>query len=184
MKSRLLTLLTLLIGGFSMFACIDPDQTQEASFEREKEAIEKYIQENPIASVKEFTDPSGAFYMFWEVSTKPERNRLLAVDTVRINYTGKTLDKKVFDTSIEQVAKDNDIFNPARTYQPASFVLSRLIQGFAFGASMMYPGEKATVIFPSQLGYGSQANGAIPANSPLVFEIEVLQVTKGPNLNP
>ena len=122
--------------------------------------------------------------MFWEVSTNPERNRLLAAVTVRVNYTGKTLDKKAFDTSIEQVAKENNIFNPARKYEPASFVLSRLIPGFAFAVSTMYPGEKATVIFPSQLGYGSQGNGAIPPNSPLIFEIELLQVNKGPNLNP
>ena len=184
MKSRQLSLLTLLIGAFSMFACIDQDQTQDANFEREREAIEKYIQENPIVSVKEFTNTSEAFYMFWEVSTTPERNSLLARDTVRINYTGKTLDKKVFDTSIEQVAKDNNIFNPARNYQPANFVLSRLIQGFAFAVSMMHPGEKATVIFPSRLGYGAQANGSIPANSPLIFELELIKVTKGPNPNP
>jgi len=49
---------------------------------------------------------------------------------------------------------------------------------------MMHPGEKATVIFPSRLGYGTQANGTIPPNSPLIFELELLQVAKGPNLNP
>jgi FKBP-type peptidyl-prolyl cis-trans isomerase FklB len=167
-----------------MFACIDPDQTQEASFERERVAIEKFLQENPIASVKEYAQPNVAFYMFWQVSTNPERNTLSRVDTVRINYTGKTLTGKIFDTSIEQVAKDNNIFDPARSYQPISLVISRFIPGFQAAVSMMHPGEKAKVIFPSQLGYGAEAVGDIPANSPLMFELELIQVAKGPNLNP
>jgi FKBP-type peptidyl-prolyl cis-trans isomerase FklB len=169
-----------------MFACIDPDQTQEAILERDREAIEKFLQENPIASVKEYSEPSEAFYMFWEVSTKPERNSLLRGDTVRVNYTGKTLNKRIFDTSIEQVAKDNNIFSSTRNYQPLRFAVGYglTISGFEFAISMMHPGEKATVIFPSRLGYGAQASGDIPANSPLIFELELIQVTKGPNLNP
>lgn len=169
-----------------MFACIDPDQTQEAILERDRVAIEKFLQENPIASVKEYSEPSEGFYMFWEVSTKPERNSLLRGDTVRVNYTGKTLEKRIFDTSIEQVAKDNNIFNSTRSYQPLRFAVGYglTISGFEFAISMMHPGEKATVIFPSRLGYGAQASGNIPANSPLIFELELVQVTKGPNLNP
>jgi FKBP-type peptidyl-prolyl cis-trans isomerase FklB len=58
------------------------------------------------------------------------------------------------------------------------------ISGFEFALSMMHQGEKATVIFPSRLGYGSQASGSIPANSPLIFELDLVQVKKGPNLNP
>ena len=49
---------------------------------------------------------------------------------------------------------------------------------------MMHAGEKATVIFPSRLGYGTQASGGIPANSPLIFELDLVQIKKGPNLNP
>jgi FKBP-type peptidyl-prolyl cis-trans isomerase FklB len=186
MKSRLLSFFALLIGGFSMFACIDPDQTQEAILERDRVAIESYLKENPIASVKEYSEPSEGFYMFWEVSTKPERNSLLRGDTVRVNYVGKTLEKKIFDTSIEQVARDNNIFSAGRKYEPLRFTLGygMIISGFEFAVSMMHPGEKATVVFPSRLGYGPQASGSIPANSPLIFELELVQVKKGPNLNP
>lgn len=186
MKSRLLSLFVLLLGASSFFACIDEDQTQEAILERDRAAIEKFLQENPIASVKEYTEPSEGFYMFWQVSTKPDRNNLLRGDTVRVNYVGRTLEKRIFDTSIEQVAKDNNIFNTSRRYQPLRFAVGYglTISGFEFAISMMHPGEKATVIFPSRLGYGGQASGDIPANSPLIFELELVQVTKGPNLNP
>jgi FKBP-type peptidyl-prolyl cis-trans isomerase FklB len=186
MKSRLFAALTLLVGALSMLSCVDSDQTQEVILERDKEAIQKFLQENPIASVKEYSEPIEGFYMFWQVSTKPERNNLLRGDTVSVNYIGKTLDKKIFDTSIEQVARDNGIFSAGRKYQPLRYAVGYgfTITGFEFAISMMHAGEKATVIFPSRLGYGTQASGGIPSNSPLIFELELVQVKKGPNLNP
>jgi FKBP-type peptidyl-prolyl cis-trans isomerase FklB len=186
MKSRLFAALTLIFGAFSLISCVDADQTQEVILERDKQAIEKFLQENPIPSVKEYSEPIEGFYMFWQVSTKPERNNLLRGDTVSVNYTGKTLDKKIFDSSIEQVARDNGIFSAGRKYQPLRYAVGYglTISGFEFAISMMHPGEKATVIFPSRLGYGTQASGGIPANSPLIFELDLVQVKKGPNLNP
>lgn len=186
MNSRLLAYFMLLIGTLSLLSCIDPDQTQEVILERDKEAIEKYLKDNSLSSVKQYSEPIEGFYMFWQVSLKEERNALLRGDTVRVNYTGKTLDNKVFDTSLEQVAKDKGIYNSGRQYQPLKFPIGYglTITGFEFAISMMFPGEKATVIFPSRLGYGSQANGAIPPNSPLIFELELVDVKKGPNLAP
>lgn len=186
MKSRLFAALALLVGALSMLSCVDSDQTQEVILQRDKEAIEKFLKENPISSVKEYSEPIEGFYMFWQVSTKETRNNLLRGDTVSVNYVGKTLDKKIFDTSIEQVARDNGIFNSTRKYQPLRYAIGYgfTITGFEFALSMMHAGEKATVIFPSRLGYGSQASGGIPANSPLIFELELVQVKKGPNLNP
>jgi len=186
MRSRLFAALALIFGAFSLISCVDADQTQEVILERDKQAIEKFLQENPIPSVKEYSEPIEGFYMFWQVSTKPERNNLLRGDTVSVNYTGKTLDKKIFDSSIEQVARDNGIFSAGRKYQPLRYAVGYglTISGFEFAISMMHPGEKATVIFPSRLGYGTQASGGIPANSPLIFELDLVQVKKGPNLNP
>ncbi len=186
MKSRLFSALALLVGILFMLSCVDSDQTQEVILERDKEAIEKFLQENPISSVKEYSEPIEGVYMFWQVSTKEGRNELLRGDTVSVNYVGKTLDKKIFDTSIEKVARDNGIFNSTRRYQPLRYAIGYgfTITGFEFAISMMHPGEKATVIFPSRLGYGTQASGGIPANSPLIFELELVQVTKGPNLKP
>jgi len=186
MKSSLFAALALIFGAFSLISCVAADHTQEVILERDKQAIEKFLQENPIPSVKEYSEPIEGFYMFWQVSTKPERNNLLRGDTVSVNYTGKTLDKKIFDSSIEQVARDNGIFSAGRKYQPLRYAVGYglTISGFEFAISMMHPGEKATVIFPSRLGYGTQASGGIPANSPLIFELDLVQVKKGPNLNP
>ncbi|GMQ25278.1 hypothetical protein Aoki45_19600 [Algoriphagus sp. oki45] len=187
MNPRLKALFTVLIGSFAALSCVDPDQTQEVLLERDKEAIEKYLLENPIPSVKEFSEPIEGFYMFWEVSVDPELNNLLRGDTVRVDYTGKLLSNKVFDTSIEQIARDNGVFDANRNYQPLRFAVGNgfAISGFEFALSLMRAGEKATVIFPSRLGYGSQPNGPVPANSPLIFELDLIEVKNGLNhLNP
>jgi FKBP-type peptidyl-prolyl cis-trans isomerase FklB len=186
MKFGFIGYLLLLIGILSLVSCVDPDQTQEVILEKDKEMIEKYLKDNPIASVKQYSEPIEGFYMFWQVSVKEETNAISRGDTVVVNYTGKTLDNKVFDTSVEQVAKDTGIYISSRKYEPLKYPigLGLTISGFEFAVSKMFTGEKATVIFPSRLGYGSQGAGSIPPNSPMIFELELVSVKKGPNLNP
>ncbi|TDQ12929.1 FKBP-type peptidyl-prolyl cis-trans isomerase FklB [Algoriphagus boseongensis] len=187
MKNRWIAFLTLLVGAISIASCVDPDQTQEVILERDKEAIAKYLLENPISSVKEYSEPIEGFYMFWQVSTDPKINNLLRGDTVTVDYAGKLLSNKYFDTSKEQFAKDQGIYNSTRNYTPLKYPLGYglTISGFEFAVSLMREGEKATVIFPSRLGYGSQPQGPVPSNSPLIFELELKNVKLGVNhLNP
>lgn len=185
MKNRLIAIAALLLVAFSWVSCIDPDQTEEVILERDKEAIQKYLQENPIAGVKEYKEEVEGFYMFWQVSNDAG-TAVVRGDTVSVNYTGKLLSKDVFDTSLEQVAKDNGIYSSSRNYKPLKFRpgFNFAISGFEFAISLMRQGEKATVIFPSRLGYGTQPQGPVPANSPLIFEIDLLEVKKGPQPNP
>ena len=48
------------------------------------------------------------------------------------------------------------------------------VTGFLQGVNRMKKGEKATVIFPSSLGYSTSGKGAIPANAPLRFDLEII----------
>ncbi len=181
MKNRLFALIALLVGSTTLVSCIDPDQTQEVILEKDKEAIEAYIAANPFDAVKNYSEPEEGFYMFWEIANEAGRS-IERGDTATVDYVGKLLNDDVFDTSIEQVARDNGIFANGRTYQPLKFRpgFNFAIVGFEFAIGLMKEGEKATVIFPSRLGYGTQPNGPVPANAPLIFEIELLKVDKVP----
>jgi FKBP-type peptidyl-prolyl cis-trans isomerase FklB len=141
--------------------------------------IEKYVNENPIASVKQIVDNGTGIRIYW-TSVSKSGKKPEASDTVSVNYTGKLLNNRVFDTSIESVARANNIFVSNRKYEPLRYPIGFgfTIPGFEFAILKMEQGDKATVIMPSLYGYGSVATGAIPPNSPLIFELELLEVKK------
>lgn len=108
--------------------------------------------------------------------------------TIYINYTGKLLNGQVFDTTIEKVAKDNNIYSASRTYEPTSIKWaekyedltmgssnSSMINGFALTLWQMRSMEKGVGVFYSPMGYSYNGSGSsIPPYSPLVFEIEIV----------
>lgn len=108
--------------------------------------------------------------------------------TMYLNYTGKCLDGKVFDTTIANVAKDAGIYNASRTYGPVRITRSEkytdiqmngsseLVDGFQAALYMLHPMEKATTAFYSGLGYSYSGSGmVIPPFTPLVFELELVE---------
>jgi FKBP-type peptidyl-prolyl cis-trans isomerase len=66
--------------------------------------------------------------------------------------------------------------------QTAQFSLSGVVKGFTqaiggtTGVAPMKAGGRRLMILPASLGYGSQSNGTIPANSPLVFVVDLVSV--------
>ena len=89
--------------------------------------------------------------------------------TASVNYTGMFTNGTKFDSNVD----------PAFGHvQPFSFQLGagQVIKGWDEGVAGMKVGGKRKLIIPASLGYGAQANGPIPANSTLVFEVELLGV--------
>jgi len=89
-------------------------------------------------------------------------------DTLGAHYVGKLEDGTVFDNSYDRG-------------QPLEFVLGagQLIQGWELGLVGMKEGGKRKLVVPASLGYGSRgAGGVIPPNVTLLFEIELVSVTK------
>ncbi|MBM3132971.1 MAG: FKBP-type peptidyl-prolyl cis-trans isomerase, partial [Chloroflexi bacterium] len=84
---------------------------------------------------------------------------------VVVHYTGWLTDGTKFDSSVDGG-------------EPLSFRygVDPMIQGFVEGVSTMKVGGKRQLVIPPELGYGAQAAGSIPANSTLVFEVELLYV--------
>jgi FKBP-type peptidyl-prolyl cis-trans isomerase len=85
-----------------------------------------------------------------------------AADTVSVHYTGYLTNGTRFDTS--------------RGRGVAEFPLPRLIPGFQQGVTGMQVGGERRLIIPPQLGYGGVPQACIPANSTLIFDVELLGV--------
>ena len=86
-------------------------------------------------------------------------------DTVTVNYLGRLPDGKQFDSSYDRK-------------QPFTFVLKQntLVKGFYLGVVGMKIGEKRRLTVPPELGYGANGFLQIPANSSIIFEVELLAV--------
>lgn len=93
--------------------------------------------------------------------------------TVKVQYAGVLYKNgKAFDSSW------------ARGGTPVSFPLTGVVKGFTYGIGgsgttipPMRVGGRRIIIVPSTLGYGSQASGSIPANSSLVFVVDLTSIT-------
>lgn len=87
-------------------------------------------------------------------------------DTVKVNYRGTLLDGTEFDSSYSR-------------NEPAQFPLNRVIPCWTEGVAKMKVGGKARLVCPADIAYGSRGQGPIPANSILIFEIELLEIPGG-----
>ena len=107
------------------------------------------------------TTASGLQY---EIVTKAEGAQPKATDVVSVHYEGRLTDGKVFDSSIQRGS-------------PIDLPVSGVIPGWVEALQLMHVGEKAKLYIPSDLAYGAQSpSPAIPANSVLVFDLELLSI--------
>jgi FKBP-type peptidyl-prolyl cis-trans isomerase len=88
----------------------------------------------------------------------------IATDTVKVNYEGRLLSGKVFDSS------------PSGT--PATFKLNQVISCWTAALQMMKVGGKAEVVCPAETAYGDRAMGDIRPGSTLVFNVELIDIVK------
>jgi len=84
-------------------------------------------------------------------------------DEVKVNYVGTLTNGQIFDTTDERGV-------------PAIFELGGLIDGWKEALPLMKPGDVWTLYVPPKLGYGERQAGPIPANSVLVFRMELVGV--------
>ncbi|MBP5457154.1 MAG: FKBP-type peptidyl-prolyl cis-trans isomerase [Paludibacteraceae bacterium] len=86
-------------------------------------------------------------------------------DVVKVHYTGKLTDGTVFDSSVQRG-------------EAAQFPVGQVIPGWTEGLQLMSVGSKYEFTIPSNLAYGERPTGPIPANSILIFEVELLDIVK------
>jgi FKBP-type peptidyl-prolyl cis-trans isomerase FkpA len=145
---RYILLLTLFIGAFSSCKKDSFDPAKQAV--TDDAAIQAYIKTNNITATK---DPSGLYYQVITPGTGgyPTVNSLITVA-----YTGKLLNGTVFDSG-----------------NIPSSPLSGFIQGWKIGIPYINTGGRILLLVPSALGYGNTAKQGIPANSVLIFTVDL-----------
>jgi FKBP-type peptidyl-prolyl cis-trans isomerase len=137
-------------------------QEENAKLEQEElTKLDAYLKANNITA-----QPTASGIYFIEVQ-KGKGPKAMTGQKVSVHYTGTLLDGKKFDSSYDRK-------------EPISFALGTgaVIKGWDEAISMMSKGGKAKVIIPSKMAYGERAQGPIPAFSTLVFDVELVDITK------
>ncbi|MFV3415381.1 FKBP-type peptidyl-prolyl cis-trans isomerase [Pseudomonas nitroreducens] len=142
-------------------------RAEEQVAKKNSEALEagkKFLEENGKREGV-VTTKSGLQY---EVVKKADGPQPKASDVVTVHYEGKLVDGTVFDSSIQRGS-------------PIDLPVGGVIPGWVEALQLMHVGEKIKLFIPSELAYGAQSpSPTIPANSVLVFDLELLAI-KDPN---
>ena len=99
----------------------------------------------------------------YEVMKKGSGPKPKKTDTVKVHYHGTLMDGTVFDSSVKRG-------------EPIEFAVTGVIAGWTEALQLMSVGDKWKLTVPPGLAYGPQARGNIPANSVLIFEVELLAI--------
>ncbi|MGR3809327.1 FKBP-type peptidyl-prolyl cis-trans isomerase [Jiulongibacter sp. NS-SX5] len=144
--------ISILLSSFLIFSLTACEKSEFKG--KESQQIQQYIQSKGL-TVTESRDSGLQFILLEE---NPAGESLSTGDYVKVIYSGRFLSDEIFDAG------------------QFSFTLGigQVVKGFDEGISLMKVGEKATIIFPSSLGYGNKKQGSIPKNSPLIFNIDVV----------
>ena len=104
--------------------------------------------------------PTGLQY---RVLREGDGDSPVAEDRVKVHYAGKLIDGTEFDSSYERG-------------DPTEFGLNQVIKGWTEGLQLMKVGAKYEFFIHPNIAYGARPRPTIPANSVLIFEVELLDI--------
>ena len=139
--------------------------------QKDEQILKEYFAKNGIKATR---TPSGLYYT---IKKKGSGDNAKVGQTVTMNYYGKLLDGKRFDSN-----GIDDNFNPVpmspgRTAFSFPLGAHRVIAGWDEAVQLLNKGEQAVIYLPSGIAYGPNgAGGAIPPNAVLVFDVEVVAI--------
>ena len=138
----------------------DFNEAKAARLAEEKRKAEEAFTKEVVGFEK---TNSGLYY---QITHNGNGKKAEAGQKVAVHYTGMLLDKTVFDSSY-------------RRKEPLQFTVGvgQVIAGWDEGILLLHEGDKARLVIPSELAYGSRgAGGVIPPNAPLIFDVELVSV--------
>ncbi len=134
---------------------------QQEEGETNKKKSAEFLDKNKTAEGVKLT-ASGLQYIVLKEGEGPMPKK---EDNVKCHYVGTLVNGEKFDSSIDRG-------------QPAEFPVGGVIAGWTEALQMMKVGSKYKLFIPPELGYGPSGRPGIPANSALVFEVELLEIVK------
>ena len=142
----------------------DTDQPQQCTYDScavkapatEIQAVQQYLTDSSLTATQHC---SGLFY---RIETEGTGDRPTPCSYITVKYNGKLTNGTVFDKSADGATYSN--------------YLANLIRGWINGIPYLKKGGKIHLYIPPSLGYGAQPTGSIPANSVLIFEVELVDV--------
>jgi FKBP-type peptidyl-prolyl cis-trans isomerase len=133
--------------------------SMQASAGRNKTAADEFLAKNGKEKGVQ-TTASGLQYKVLKAGD-PKTPLIAATDEVTVNYSGKLIDGTEFDSSYSRG-------------QPATFPANGVIKGWQEALVLMRPGANWQLFVPPDLAYGSNPRPGIPANSLLIFNVDVI----------
>jgi FKBP-type peptidyl-prolyl cis-trans isomerases 1 len=123
----------------------------------------EFLEENKKQADVQIT-PSGLQY---KILTEGSGDKPAEYDTVEVHYRGTLIDGTEFESSYSR--------------EPVRFALNSVIKGWTEGVQLMNVGSKYTFYIPTELAYGENVypGSPIEPNVPLIFDIELISITKG-----
>ena len=159
---------SVVIVSIALFSCLKNNNSdmgpQECTYDScavkapasEIQAVQKYLTDNNLTATQHC---SGLFY---KVETEGTGTAATPCSYVTVKYKGKLTNGTVFDSTKADATYSN--------------YLGNLIRGWLNGVPYIKKGGMIHLYVPPTLGYGSQQAGSIPANSILIFDVELVEV--------
>lgn len=144
----------ILIGILVISSCKKEDPIDYTV--KDQEIILQYLSDHNLTAQ---STASGLHYIIEQKGNGPFPTMS---SSVGVHYKGTLTGGKVFDES-------NGV-------NPVNFLLSNVIMGWQEGLQLFQEGSSGKLLIPSSLGYGDQETGSIPANSVLIFDVDLVDV--------
>jgi len=165
-----LTYFLLLLSFLAFISSCDNSLETDKRYAEEK-SIESYINSKKWSYTKShgvYCSPRSQSYGY-EVNYG---------DTILFWYKGYTISSPivVFDSNIKSVAIEAKLDTMVRKFEPLRAVIGStpLLDGMKYGLLLCRENQQATILFPSNLGYGDNYVGPIKPWSPLAFDVEII----------
>lgn len=146
-------LLFLFVLAIGFMSCEDDKSTEQIRMENEDE-IQQYLTDNNLTS--QVTE-SGLHYI---ISKEGNGESPTVNNDVTVHYHGYFTNGDVFDSSVDRG-------------ETSTFPLLNVILGWQEGIPLFSKGGEGVLLIPSHLAYGRAGRGSIPANSVLIFDIQL-----------